>query len=70
MSNGQVVYITRHELADELRVKVQTLAAWACYGEGPPYLKVGRAVRYRRVDVERWLAERTVNLADSGVAAA
>ena len=60
-------FVTRPELADEIRIKVQTLAAWACRGEGPSYVRVGRAVRYRRVDVDRWLAERTVNLADSGL---
>ena len=58
-------YMTRNELAVELRVKAQTLAAWACRGEGPTYVRVGRAVRYRRGDVETWLAGRTVRLAGS-----
>ena len=26
-------------------------------GEGPPYIKLGASVRYRRADIERWLAE-------------
>ena len=69
MKNTPESYITRYELAGELRVKAQTLAAWACRGEGPTYVRVGRAVRYRRADVEVWLAARTVNLAESGVAA-
>jgi predicted DNA-binding transcriptional regulator AlpA len=27
-------------------------------GEGPPYLKIGHAVRYRVEDVDRWLASK------------
>lgn len=27
---------------------------------GPPYLKIGRMVRYRRSDVEAWLANHAV----------
>ena len=68
--NGEVdEYVTRSELALQLRIKAQTLAAMACRGDGPTYVRVGRAVRYRRADVEAWLAGRTVNLAESGVAA-
>jgi hypothetical protein len=29
-------------------------------GEGPPFVKVGSLVRYRMVDVDRWLDERMV----------
>jgi hypothetical protein len=28
---------------------------------GPPYLKIGAAIRYRRDDLEAWLAERRVD---------
>ena len=28
---------------------------------GPPFLKIGRAVRYRRTDLDRWLRERKQN---------
>lgn len=48
-------------LAQELGVTQQTLKNWR---KDPrinlPFIKVGRAVRYRREDVERFLAERTV----------
>ena len=27
---------------------------------GPPYLKIGRAVRYRRKDLDQWLADHLV----------
>lgn len=38
-------------------VPVCTLATWRCRGGGPPFLKLGSAVRYRRRTVLRWLAE-------------
>lgn len=39
----------------------RTLEGWRHRGCGPPFIRVSpRAVRYRRRDVERWLAERRV----------
>lgn len=34
---------------------VSTLRNWRHLGKGPPYLKVGRSVRYRLDDVEAFL---------------
>ncbi|MEW1706962.1 helix-turn-helix domain-containing protein [Microbacterium sp. NPDC089190] len=48
-------YSTREQIADFLQVKKQTLAVWAVEGKGPKFIKVGRAVRYRRADVMAWL---------------
>lgn len=30
-------------------------------GDGPPFVKLGRLVRYRPEDVRAWVAERVVN---------
>ncbi|MDZ7733973.1 MAG: helix-turn-helix domain-containing protein [Acidimicrobiia bacterium] len=38
-----------------LGVPTATLANWRCAGKGPPFLRVGRHVRYRRGDVEGWI---------------
>lgn len=46
------------EVAALLGVPVATLANWRCAGKGPPFLKVGRHVRYRRGDVDGWIADR------------
>lgn len=51
--------ITIGELSEWLGVPVTTLRYWRHYGEGPPAIKVGAAVRYRPSDVEAWLAERS-----------
>jgi len=45
-------------LAELLDVPVQTVYVMNCEGTGPPRYKIGRLVRYRRGDVEDWLASR------------
>lgn len=43
-----------------LKLAIRTLDVWRSTGRhGLPYIKVGGAVRYRRTDLEAWLAERT-----------
>lgn len=34
----------------------RTLDNWRVRGEGPPFLKIGRAVRYSPNDLDGWLA--------------
>lgn len=46
---------TPDQLAAWLQLPVKTLYAWRHKGDGPPALKVGRHLRYRRADVLRWL---------------
>lgn len=46
------------DLAAWLGVGVSTLRQWRHRRVGPPFVHLGRCVRYRRVEVERWLAER------------
>jgi len=49
--------MTREQVAKRLGIAVQTLAKWACQGKGGlPFVKLGRAVRYRPADVERFVA--------------
>lgn len=43
------------KVAGALSVKPQTLTAWRTLGRGPPYVKIGKRVFYRRADVESWL---------------
>jgi excisionase family DNA binding protein len=55
---------TREQAAEYLSVREQTLAVWASTGRySLPYVKVGRAVRYRLSDLDAFLARRTVNAA-------
>lgn len=48
------------EVANLIGVKVATLPFWRSRKFGPPHLKIGKLVRYRREDVDRWLASRLV----------
>lgn len=43
-------------LAAWINTPLETLKKWRYLGEGPPFHKVGRAVRYAPDDVEAWLA--------------
>jgi excisionase family DNA binding protein len=53
--------LTRNEAALILGIQPQTLTVWHSTGRyALPVVKVGRSVRYRRSDLEKWLAERTV----------
>ena len=55
------------ELLDEsataltLKVKPQTLSVWRMTGRyALPFVRVGRSIRYRKSDLEVWLASRVV----------
>jgi hypothetical protein len=48
-------FLTKEELAVELRRNPRTLDRWAALGIGPPRTRVGRNVLYRRASVQRWL---------------
>jgi excisionase family DNA binding protein len=53
-----MVLLRPGDVSKLLGVPVSTLANWRSAGQGPPYLRVGRHVRYRRADVEAWVAGR------------
>ena len=47
--------MSTEEVAEALARPARTLRQWRYLGQGPRYLKVGAAVRYRPRDVEAWL---------------
>jgi hypothetical protein len=51
---------TEIQTAEFLAVAVKMLQAWRVHGGGPKFIKLGRSVRYRREDLERFLDERTM----------
>ena len=53
--------ITSKEAALYLGCEYTTMEVWRARRRGPPYVKVGRLVRYRRQDLDRWLKERVQN---------
>lgn len=50
-----------HQAAAYRGVAVSTLQKERCRGDGPPFVKQGRAVRYRPSDVAAWIADRVVH---------
>ena len=58
-------FLTKEELAGELRRNPRTLDRWDVLSVGPPRTRVGRQVLYRRASVERWLASQEQTRADA-----
>lgn len=53
------VLLTTDDVAVMLRVGRDQVKAWRMAGEGPKYIRLGhRTVRYRRSDVDEWVAEK------------
>ena len=52
-----VGWISRLDLALELGLSVDTLRRWEAMRTGPPCVRAGRKVYYRRAAVEEWLEE-------------
>src|SRR5262245_1515925 len=64
MNDDDQIY-TERDTARFLDVTVSCLRKWRAREFGPPYLQIGRMIRYRKSDVKRWL-ERCRS--DSGIA--
>jgi len=50
--------LTTDEVAAMLRVQPRTLEDWRGDGYGPPFIYIGRHVRYRLRDVSAWIETR------------
>lgn len=48
------------EAASYLRTSDRTLSRWRQMRIGPPWVRAGRAVLYRRKDLDEWLAQNRV----------
>ena len=54
------VLLTEQNVAELLQISVKTLQGQRWMKVGIPYLKIGRSVRYRPEDVERYLTDSVV----------
>ena len=46
--------LTTQEVADYLRLSLQTIRTYVSKGR-MPFIRIGRSVRFRRVDIEAWI---------------
>jgi predicted DNA-binding transcriptional regulator AlpA len=51
--------LTPREAADFLRLSSSWLAKARMRGDGPPFVKPGRSIRYRESELLRWIRSRT-----------
>lgn len=50
--------LNEYQVAEVTSVSVATVRRWRLLSQGPRFLKIGAAVRYRPEDVEAWLNSR------------
>ena len=55
-----VKHLSTEELAERLGVPAETVRYWRATGGGPAYMRTGKYVRYREVDVTAWEKSRIV----------
>ena len=48
--------LNERQAADFLKLSVRTLQQWRVSGRGPLFTKLSRAVRYRRADLDAYVA--------------
>jgi predicted DNA-binding transcriptional regulator AlpA len=48
-------YLTTQEVAQMTRIPVKTLEGYRRHGMGPPYVKIGRGIRYPISGVREWM---------------
>lgn len=53
--------LTRSEVHTQFGLTQRFLEVAAAKGNGPPYIKLGRAVRYRVGDLREWIEARKVS---------
>lgn len=58
--NPNEKFLTTHQTAEILQVRVETLAVWRATGRYEiPFIKMGRKVLYKQSDIQKWLEKRT-----------
>lgn len=56
MTNVLSDKMTESEFAEEVGRSVRTLQLWRAQRVGPPFIRLGRQILYRRQAVQDWLA--------------
>jgi len=57
-SNTLEELLTEHDVSRVTGLSVSSVRRWRLLRQGPKYIKIGSAVRYRSQDVAAWLESR------------
>jgi predicted DNA-binding transcriptional regulator AlpA len=57
-SQGFIALLTPKEAAGLLKVSLSWLAKARMRGDGPPYIRIGRSIRYTEAALIQWMKER------------
>jgi predicted DNA-binding transcriptional regulator AlpA len=57
-SSSLIRFLNDKEVAALLGVSVATVRRWRLFRQGPKYLKLGAAVRYKPEDISAWIESR------------
>lgn len=52
------ILLNEHDVARVTALSVATVRRWRLVRQGPKFIKIGAAVRYRPEDISAWLASR------------
>ena len=58
LTNLRECLLTPADAANYLRLSASWLAKSRMRGYGPPYVKLGRSIRYREADLGQWMKSR------------
>jgi predicted DNA-binding transcriptional regulator AlpA len=57
-SNSMEVLLNEHDVARITGLSVASVRRWRLLRQGPKYIKIGAAVRYKQEDILVWLESR------------
>lgn len=55
-THNEPAYLRPHQAADYLSTSISTLAKRRLYGGGPKFSRIGRAIRYSKADLDKFMA--------------
>ena len=55
LGNSLEVLLTEHDVAQITGLSVATVRRWRLLRQGPRFVKINSAVRYRKEDISAWL---------------
>ncbi len=66
--NTSTQLLSETEAAQRLKLSTRTLRNWRVTGQGPKFVKVGRLIRYKIVEIEEWIEMNTrKSTSDKGI---